>query len=230
MKKRSTLLLGALSVSLFFSLPASGENSSKDATIEVTGQASIMTMPNTVTILFSVETESPKANQAVRENAERTDKVMVALKKISDKETKIRTSGYALFPVYEKEKAGRTSLYRVRNTVIAESKDLAKVGAFIDQAAEAGVSRIADLVFSVDESEEISKEAASQALKNAIKAAEALAKAAGLRIKRIIKITYAPRDHYPLREMRVAAAPAATPISVGEIQVQASVQVVFELN
>jgi uncharacterized protein YggE len=66
--------------------------------------------------------------------------------------------------------------------------------------------------------------------KNAIKDAEALAKTAGLSVKRIIKITYDQRDHYPLREMSVAAAPAATPISAGEIQVQASVQVVFELH
>lgn len=91
-------------------------------------------------------------------------------------------SGYTLFPVYEKEKTDRTGLYRVRNTVIVESKDLGKVGAFIDQAAEAGVSRISDLTFTRDKSEEIAKE------------------------------------------------PAATPISVGEIQVQAIVQVVFELN
>jgi uncharacterized protein YggE len=230
MKKRSLFFLAGLSISLLFSLPASGETPSKDATIEVTGQASIMTMPNTVTIMFSVETESSEANQAVRENAERTDKVMSALQKISDKETRIKTSGYALSPVYGKLGSGRTALYRVRNAVIVDSKDLGNVGTFIDRAAEAGVGRISDLVFSVDKPEVITREAASQALRNAIQDAEALAKAAGLSIRRIIKITYDRRDHFPGREMNLAMAPSATPISVGEIQIQASVQVVFELN
>jgi uncharacterized protein YggE len=230
MNRGFSFLVIVLSMCLLFSSPAFGQDSSKAATIEVSGKASIMTVPDVVTIMFSVETESSKANDAVMENAERTNKVMGALEKLSDKDTKIKTAGYTLFPVYEKEKTDRTALYRVRNTVIVESKDLGKVGTFIDQAAEAGVRRISDLTFTTDKSEEIAKEAAAKALRNAIKDAEILAKAAGLSIKRILKITYGQRDHYPLREMSVAAEPAATRISVGEIQVQAIVQVVFELN
>jgi uncharacterized protein YggE len=230
MNRGSSLLVVVLSICLLFCMPAFGQDSSKAATIEVTGKASIMTLPDTVTIMFSVETESPKANEAVMENGERTNKVIGALKKISERDTKLKTSGYTLFPVYEKEKTDRTGFYRVRNTVIVESKDLGKVGAFIDQAAEAGVSRISDLTFTREKSEEIGQEAAAKALKNAIRDAEILAKAAGLSIKRILKITYDQRDHYPLRNWSVAAQPAATPISVGEIQVQAIVQVVFELN
>jgi uncharacterized protein YggE len=230
MNRGVSFLVIVLSICLFSSLPAFGQDSSKAATIEVTGKASIMTMPDTVTIMFSVETESTKANDAVVENAERTSKVIGALKKIAEKDTKLETSGYTLFPVYEKEKTDRTALYRVRNTVIVESKDLGKVGVFIDQAAEAGVSRISDVTFMRDKSEEIGQEAAAKALKNAIRDAEILAKAAGLSVKRILKITYDQRDHYPLRNWSVVAQPAATPISVGEIKVQAIVQVVFELN
>jgi uncharacterized protein YggE len=230
MNRGSFFSVVVLSICLLSSSPAFGQDSSQAATIEVSGKASIMTVPDVVTIMFSVETESSKANEAVMENAERTNKVMGALAKISDKYTEIKTAGYALFPVYEKEKIDRTGLYRVRNTVIVESKDLAKVGAFIDQAAEAGVGRISDLAFAMDKSEEITKRAAAKALGNAIKDAEMLAKAAGLSIKRILKITYDQRDHYPLRQMSVAAEPAATRITVGEIEVQALVQVVFELN
>jgi hypothetical protein len=194
------------------------------------GKASIMTMPNTVTIFFSVETELPKANDAVRSNAEKTEKILNVLRKISDKDTRIKTSGYGLFPVYEKEGATRTGFYRVRNSVIVESKDLDKVGAFVDQASEAGVSRIANLTFGTDRAEELIKEAAAQALKNAVRDAEALAKVAGVSIKRIVKITYDQRENHPVRAMLEAAAPVSTPIVAGEIQIQASVHLVFELN
>ena len=215
---------------IFFVFPAFGADSSTTPTIEIMGRASLTTMPNTVTIFFSVETEQPKASDAVRSNAEKTEKILNVLRKISDKDTRIKTSGYGLFPVYEKEGTTRTGFYRVRNSVIVESKDLDKVGAFVDQAAEAGVSRIANLTFGTDRSEELIKEAATQALKNAMRDAETLAKVAGVSLKRIAKITYDPRENHPVRAMLEAAAPVTTPIMVGEIQVQASVHLVFELN
>lgn len=231
MKKRLILILSLLwTPFIFLVLPAFGEDSSRAPTIEITGRASIMTMPNTVTIFFSVETELPKASDAVRSNAEKAEKILNVLRRISDKDTRIKTSGYGLFPVYEKEGATRIGLYRVRNSVIVETKDLDKVGAFVDQAAEAGVSRIANLTFGTDRAEELTKEAAAQALKNAVRDAEALAKVAGVSIKRIAKITYDQRENHPVRAMLEAAAPVSTPIMVGEIQVQASVHLVFELN
>jgi uncharacterized protein YggE len=105
-----------------------------------------------------------------------------------------------------------------------------RIGVFIDQAAGAGVSSIANLSFGTDKEEELTKEAAAQALKTAIMDAEALAKAAGLSVRRVVKISYDPREHLPVRALREAIAPVQTPISAGEIQIQASVHVVLELN
>lgn len=200
----------------------------KPSTIEITGRAAVMAMPTTITISFAVETDSPKAQAAVRDNAERTEKVLAALKKVSDKDTKLRTTGFALSPVYEKTE--RVIGYRVRNTVVLESKDLDKTGSFIDEAAEAGASRIGNLSFSNDKEEDLRKEAGLEALKRAMRDAEALAKAAGMTIKRIVKITYDSRE-YPTIVMREAAPAAArTPIAVGEIPVQVEVHVTFEVN
>jgi len=206
--------------------PAFAED--KPSTIEITGRAAVMALPTTVTISFAVETDSPKAQAAVRDNAERTEKVLAALKKVSDKDTKLRTTGFGLSPVYEKGE--RVIGYRVRNTVVLESKDLDKTGSFIDDAAEAGVSRIGNLSFSNDKEEEMRKEACLEALKRAMRDAEALAKASGMTIKRILKITYDSRE-YPTIVMREAAPAAArTPIAVGEIPVQVEVHVIFEVN
>ncbi|MCU0594311.1 MAG: SIMPL domain-containing protein [Desulfobacterota bacterium] len=206
--------------------PAVAED--KPSTIEITGRAAVTALPTTVTISFSVESDSPKAQAAVRDNAERTERVLAALKKVSDKDTKLRTTGFALSPVYEKTE--RVIGYRVRNTVVLESKDLDKTGSFIDDAAEAGVSRIGNLSFSNDKEEDLRKEAGLEALKRAMRDAEALAKAAGMTIKRILKITYDSRE-YPTIVMREAAPAAArTPIAVGEIPVQVEVHVTFEVN
>jgi len=200
----------------------------KPSTIEITGRAAVMALPTTVTISFAVETDSPKAQAAVRDNAERTERVLAALKKVSDKDTKLRTTGFALSPVYEKTE--RVIGYRVRNTVVLESKDLDKTGSFIDDAAEVGVSRIGNLSFSSDKEEDLRKEAGLEALKRAMKEAEALAKASGMTIKRILKITYDSREHPTIVMREAAPAVARTPIAVGEIPVQVEVHVIFEVN
>jgi uncharacterized protein YggE len=194
------------------------------------GKARIMVMPNVATISFTVETNSPKARDAVRENAEQTNRLFDFLKKISGEETKIRTSGFSLSPVYEEKKRLRPSGYRVRNTVLAETKNLDKVGAFIDEASKAGAGRVGSLTFSTDKEETFRREAAAEAVRNAVKSAENLAKAAGLSIQRIIKISYTPRVPV-MRSMMVAAAEqVTTPIEIGQIPVEASVNVVFEAN
>jgi uncharacterized protein YggE len=220
------LLLGVA-----FAAPTFAESGENLSAIEVAAGATVFTMPNTLTLSFAVETDSPMANDAVRANAERTEKVLAALTKVAGKDSKIRTSGFSLSPVYERGDPSKPSGYRVRNTVILESKVLDKAGTFIDAAAEAGVNRIANLTFTSDKEEELRRDAAIKALKQATIDAEALAKASGLAIKRVLKVSYDQREQAPLGVLREAAvAGVQTPIAVGEIAVHANVLAVFEVQ
>ena len=91
------------------------------------------------------------------------------------------------------------------------------------------MSRIGSLTFSTDRDEELRKEAAVKALQQAKTIAEDLAKAAGLTIKKITKISYSPGG--PIRPYRMEAmATARTPIEAGEISIEESVHVVFEAH
>lgn len=199
-------------------------------TIEVVGEARIMVEPNQATITFAVETNAAKAQQAVTENAERSARLLTALKRISGESAKIKTSGFSLSPVYAKEERIRPQGYRVRNTVALETNSLDKVGALIDEASTAGVSHVNSLEFNTDKEGQFRREAAVAAVHNAQEIANTLAEAAGLTIKKIIKISYGPSQ--PIRPFRVEAMAAAarTPIEVGEISVEERVRVVFEVN
>ena len=134
----SKLAISSLCLLMLLGLASPALAEDNPSTIEITGAAAVMAPPTTVTISFAVETDSPKAQAAVKENAERTEKVLAALKKVSDKDTKLRTTGFALSPVYEKTE--RVVGYRVRNTVVLESNDLDNTGTFIDEAADAGAA------------------------------------------------------------------------------------------
>jgi len=200
------------------------------STIEVVGKARVMTMPNVATVTFAVETNSTKAQQAVRENAKQTEQLLSTLKNIGGQKIKVSTSGFNLTPVYDKDDRLQPRGYRVTNTVIVETKEIDQVGTFIDEAAKVGVSRIGSLTFSTDGEEKLRKEAAVQALNEAKAIAADLAKAAGLTIKKIVKISYTPRGPAPLLRMEAMAAAARTPIEVGEISLEETVHVIFEVN
>ena len=225
------LFIPVLSACLAFATPALAQGDEKRSTMEIAAVATVRTMPNTLTLSFAIEADAPLAKEAVEENAERTQEVLAALRKVGDKDTKVWTSGFALSPLYEKGDPTRPSGFRARNAVVLESKLMDKAGAFIDQAAEAGVSRISNLAFTSDKEEALRREAAVEALKKAKNDAEMLAKAAGVAVKGIVKITYDQREHTPVPILRdTAFAGVQTPVAVGEIIVHANVKVVFELE
>jgi uncharacterized protein len=227
--KRIWLLTFLLSLA---SLPSAlAQDDKNPSTIEITARATVKSMPNTLTLSFAVDTDGPLAKDAVDENAERTQKVLASLRKAGDQDTMIWTSGFNLSPLYEKGDPTKPSGFRARNSVILESKMLDKAGVFIDEAAAAGVSRVSNLVFSSDKEEDLKRQAAVEALKQATRDAEMLAKAAGLAVKRVIKISHDQRKHAPAGVLREAAfAGVQTPIAIGEITVHANVHVVFELE
>ena len=220
-------LFGALIIITFAGLSYATEKPTP-STIEVMGKATIMVMPNMATLSFAVETSANTAKQAAGENAKKTNKLLNALREITAKEVKIKTSGFNLTPIYDKDSRLRPRGYRARNSVLLETKSIDKLGTFIDEASRVGVSRIGSLTFSTDRDQELRKEAAIKAVQQARTIAEDLAKAAGLTIKKISKISYSPGG--PVRPYRMEAMAAAvrTPIEVGEMSIEESVHVVFE--
>jgi uncharacterized protein YggE len=226
--------LGLLScvICILLSFPQIGYAKEKPerSTIEVVGKARAMTMPNVVTVTFAVETNSTRAQLAVRDNAKQTDKLLNALKDLGREKVKIKTSNFSLTPVYDKDNRFQPRGYRVTNTVIVKIKEIDQVGTFIDEASKVGVSSIGSLTFGTDGEEKLRKEAAVQALNQAKEIAADLAKAAGLTIKKIVKISYTPRVPAPLLRMEAMATAARTPIEVGEITLEETVHVIFEAN
>jgi uncharacterized protein YggE len=228
MNRKLTSLYLLICLSLIFAQLSYAKEEPIPSTIEVVGKAAVMTMPNVATVTFAVETNSSKAQQAVRENAKETEKLLNALKDIGGQKSQIKTSAFSLTPIYDKDNRFQPKGYRVTNTVIVETKEIDQVGTFIDEASKAGVSRIGSLTFSTDGEEKLREEAAVQAVNQAKYIAADLAKAAGLTIKRIVRISYTPRGPGPLLRMEAMAAAARTPIEVGEITLEETVHVVFE--
>jgi uncharacterized protein YggE len=202
----------------------------RPGTLEVTGQATVRVEANLAVIEFGVETHAGRAADAVRKNAELTTKLVKALQEGFGKRDALHTSGYSLSPTFERGDRSQPAGYRVQNRVIVETHQLESIGKMIDAAATAGGTTINSLRFSHDALEQYRHQARIAAIAQACKNAPQLAEAAGLKIRRVVRIGDASEARPVRYALESAAAASPTPIFAGEISAEASVLVVFELE
>ncbi len=199
--------------------------------LEVVGSGVVYAKPDIAVLSFAVETNRPRAADAVVENAQKADTLLKALKNLMGKEDKIQTSGYSVHPVYNQGDRLRPSGYRVSNRVVVETRQIENVGDFIDAAASSGSGSMGSLQFRSSQEAEYQRQAAAQAVGRARETAETLAKAAGVSLKSIRQIRYMPQGRPMARFMAEAAvARAQTPIEPGELTIEAEVTMVFEIE
>lgn len=200
------------------------------ATLEVAGQASVSVAPDMALIAFTVESNARKAEDAVAENADKTESLLASLRKIMGDEDKLQTANFSLQPVYEKDDRLRPSGYRVINRVSLETLQLGNIGQFIDQAAASGTGKISSLQFRSSHEADHRAAAAAMAVGQARIHAQKLAQAAGVRIVRIVQMRYAPQGLPGVFYEKAALAASRTPIEIGELTIEAEVTMVFEIE
>ena len=175
----------------------------------------------------------------MKENADKTSKVITSLKSQIGKEDKLSTSNYNLSPIYEynnETKKSEFQGYRATNTVTVRTYNLENIGSFIDSAAQAGSNKIQGLSFDTTKRNEYRREAMVKAVRDARTTADTVANAAGVKITTIYQIS--PSYSYPAPVYRdysarmeaAAPPPPSTPIEAGEISIKATVNMVFGIE
>jgi hypothetical protein len=115
-------------------------------------------------------------------------------------------------------------------------RDLANMGRVIDSLVAVGANEVNGPNFTLDEPEAALNEARTEAIAKARQRAELYARAAGLRVARILSISESG-GYYPVRDIMVTAArsagapppPPPTPVQPGEVGLQVNVSMQFEL-
>lgn len=238
LKKIYCSLMALLLVIISSNFAISQSTGMEKNTLQVSGKGQITAIPDVANITFTVETTKKTASDAVKENAEKMNMVMSEIKSKIGKDDKLSTSGYSLSPIYSyDDKIGRSILtgYTVSNSILIRIKNLKEVGNLIDSATQVGANRIDSLSFDTDKRDEYRKEALVKAVQDARETAEIVANAAGVSIVKIIQISPSYdvpipiyKDFAATREL--AAAPAPTQIEPGELVINATVNIVFEIK
>jgi uncharacterized protein YggE len=194
--------------------------------------------------LFSagVTTQGKTAGAAMTANAAAMTKVVAELKKAGIADKDIQTSSINLNPLYGQPvidpqgnmvQEPRIIGYQAMNMLSVKQRDLKGFGKVLDALVAAGANQISGPNFQMDKPELALDEARTNAMKAARARADLYARAAGLRVVRILTISegggYQPPMPVMYAKAEMAGDAASTPISAGQVEAQISVAVQFEL-
>lgn len=239
------LLILSLAVALSFSpLTAVAAEKNQDTTVELETEGEVQVKPNKATFHFTVVTEAAQAEEAGKVNAKEAENFLAAVKKVLGQDDKVKTLQYQVLPIFrkvervegkEKTKTDMIVGYRASHRFQAELRDLEKIGQVADTALKNGANEIQGPYFSHTQQEDLTAQAAVKALERARKLADTLAQAAGLKVKRITKISSTHALH-PRGFGMARAAPSAgaeqdvkTPIEIGDLTYRSHLTVTFAL-
>jgi uncharacterized protein YggE len=236
-------LFATVSVLALMAMPAMAQEKIWDKVetkLDIAAQASIKSEPDMAVISAGVVTNAKTADAALKENANKMAAVFAALKKSGIKDKDIQTSGINVSPqyVYEEKKAPAITGYQASNNVNVAIHDLKIVGSVLDTLVSQGANQINGPTFSIEDTDDLMDQARKDAMVKARKRAELYAAASGLKIKRILSISeqggYNPPGPVPMfamaKAMRADAAQESSPVSAGQVDVNVTVNVAYELG
>ncbi|MEO5575833.1 MAG: SIMPL domain-containing protein [Gaiellaceae bacterium] len=220
------LVLAALLAAV--SLPGSASSAAAESGgITVQGTAFVVSVPDRAELSLGVESQGQTAKAASAANAAEMRRVMAAVKAAGG--TDVKTQYVSLSPRYNER--NEVQAFVATNSVSATIKELAKAGAVIDAAVNAGANQVYGPSLSRGDQSELYRSALKAAVANARSSAQALASASNLSLGRITAIVEgggsAPQP-YAVADKAMEAG--STPIEPGTQQVSATVSVTFSVS
>ncbi|KQN39484.1 hypothetical protein ASG37_07965 [Sphingomonas sp. Leaf407] len=238
---RSALILAAIAAT-----PATAQQATPpapmaawpaDATLlDVTAEGKATRKPDIATIRAGVVSQAPTAAAALADNAQRMTRVVAALRRAGVADRDLQTAQIQLQPQYryaENQPPAITG-YQASNSVAIRFRDVAKSGTILDALVAQGANQIDGPTLSVEAADAALDEARTDAIRRARGRAELYARAAGLRVDRILTIAEGgasfPQPPMPMMARMSVQRDEATPIVAGEQELTASVSVRFVLR
>jgi uncharacterized protein YggE len=162
------------------------------------------------------------------------NKTINALRAAGIAENNIQTSSFSLTTmpqdqpktVFEKQKA---PVFLATNQVTVKLNNTTEVGRVLDAAVSAGSNSIQQVSFDLRDPRPQNDRAMTLAIEDARRQAEVAAKAAGVKLGRVLEITEGYGNVAPTAR-NALFADISTPIQPGQLEVSASVTVIYEIS
>ena len=213
-------------------VPASG------AVLDIAAEGRTTRVPDLATIRAGVTTTAPTAAAAMRDNADCIARVLAGLKRAGVVARDVQTAQVSLQPQYRyvENQPPVVTGYQASNSVAVRFREIGRAGSILDGLVTAGANQIDGPTLTLDKPDTALDEARADAIRRARGRAELYARAAGLRVERIVAITEVgeqaggPRPPMPYAARAMDAGQAKTEVAAGETDVAVTVTVRFLLR
>lgn len=257
MSFKSRALLVVVSLALFVSFFAARPNLTvtpalaagdcdSSRSIQVSGSAVVKVIPDLVTIQLGVTSNATTPQSVYDQNTMAMKRVTAAVRTLGVADKDISTDYYIIQPVYQNYDSLDIKGYRIHNTVVVNLKDVSKVSQVLAAALSAGANEVVDVQFKTTQLRQHRDEARELAMQAAQEKARDLASAANAQPGCVLTIDenswsyfsnpwggrYQPQTQNVIQNAPSSDQPPSDdgPISLGQISVQAEVQVRFGLK
>jgi len=232
------VLFAAVAASSFGQGNAEGVTRGKS--IEVTGVGVAYGAPTLARVQIGVQSRASDAKVALAENAAKMRAVISAMEAAEVAERDIATSEYRVNYLPAESTPGippsappqNEGHYEVTTSLTVTVRDLGHLGTILDDSFAAGANLAGGITFGVSDPAAMEVTARAKAFSDAKGRADELARLAGVKLGRAVRITEtsAQPPIGPVFASALAAPGLAPPVSAGELEVRVSLQVIFPIE
>jgi uncharacterized protein YggE len=208
-------------------------------TLVVSGRGEAYGKPDLALISFAVSSEAKTVAEAMAQNSQKMNAVIAFVKNQGIEDKDLKTTTFSLRPRYEwrEDLSPQRQLvgYEARQELEVKVRAMDKIGSLIEGATAAGANQIGDLQFTIDNREELEREAREEAVKNAKDRAKELASLLGVNLVRITN--FSEKSQAPTYSLQTFGALEATTdekeapqIETGENKIEITVSITYEIN
>ena len=212
-------------------------------TITVSGEGKVTAIPDKATVRFSIVSRDEDPETARAENAEVSRNALRAVRAQGIAEQKIRLETLRLQPYRtynDQTRRNEEAGYEATRQLVIEIGDLEKLPTIIAELVQEGANRLQGISYGLADKSEYRNQALTEAVEEARAKAELMATTLDAKLGVVMHITeqsfhmpspvlnMAPMARGAMAKMEASPEPEA--YAAGEMEVSASVQVVFALN
>ncbi|OIO46316.1 hypothetical protein COU05_00440 [bacterium (Candidatus Gribaldobacteria) CG10_big_fil_rev_8_21_14_0_10_37_21] len=209
----------------------------REISVFAEGKATIV--PDVALIRAGVTTEGKDIEIIVNENNTKMNAIIEMIKSLGVEAKDIQTTNYSLTQRYDYLETGRYFRgYTLNQEIAIKVRDFTKVGDVLEVSVSKGGNLIGSLQFTVDDMDKVKALALEDAITNAKQKAQSIAKASGLKLKKIINIYESgvtPYYGYSMgggvaMDAKMESGIAVPQIEAGEQEITVSVTLTYRIK
>jgi len=239
---KKTLLIVSISLIAILALTActtpsvSVSSTPQVRTLSANGTGEVYLVPDVAYINVGVRVDADEVSQALSKNNIQANEISQALQALGVEQKDIQTSNFNVYPMMDYGIDGQVTrrYFVVENTVYVTVRDLSKLGNLLDAVVRSGANTINGISFDVLDKVAAEAQARDAAIENAKAEAQAIAKAAGVKLGEVqsvyVNTSRGTTPVYEAKGIGGAAAPSSVPVAAGQLMITVDASLTYEIK